>query len=336
MDPSVCCHAAARRRETERGRPPMNQPPRLAPPLTFAVVVPAYNEANDIGATCEALLSLDPAPDEIVFVDDASTDDTPAIIGRYLRPSMRLIVQPANRGPAAARNAGVNATASDVIVFVDADVLLPPDFLARLSPHYERGAETVAVEAAASATEVACERFFQAQHRYLYGEGQEIGWSQGFSCRRTIAVRAGLFAEVLPVPGGEDGEFVERLSACTTNRVVDRTIVVHHVSPNTIGEFWRQWQGRGIAVPFVRRRVHRIAWPLLVAERLAAAAWSALLVVTVLPMLRRAALLTPLSVRGWSDLPLFLWLSILQLVAQRIGEWRGMFRLYGTRLSDAR
>jgi glycosyltransferase involved in cell wall biosynthesis len=315
----------------------MSQSPRLTRSLTFAVVVPAYNEAADIGATCEALLALDPAPDEIVFVDDASTDETPAIIGRHLdRPSVRLIVQPANRGPAAARNAGVNTATSDIIVFVDADVLLPRDFLARLSPHYERGADTVAVEAAASATNAACERFFQAQHRYLYGDGREIGWSQGFSCRRAAAVRAGLFDEALPVPGGEDGEFVERLSACTTNRVVDRTIVVHHVSPSTVGEFWRQWQGRGVAVPFVRHRVHRIAWPMLVAERLAAAAWSALLVVTILPMLRRAALLTPLSVRGWADLPSFLGLSILQLVAQRIGEWRGMFRMYGSGLSDAR
>jgi glycosyltransferase involved in cell wall biosynthesis len=299
--------------------------------------VPAYNEAADIGATCKALLALDPPPAEIVFVDDASTDGTPAIIGRYLeRPSIRLIVQPANRGPAAARNAGITAATSDVIVFVDADVLLPTDFLARLSSHYERGADMVAVEAAASATDMACERFFQAQHRFLYADERDVGWSQGFSCRREIAVRAGLFTEALPVPGGEDGEFVERLSACTTNRVVDRTIVVHHVSPNTIREFWRQWQGRGVAVPFVRRRVHRIAWPLLVAERLAAAAWSALLVVTLLPMLRRAALLTPLSVRGWSDLPSFLGLSILQLVAQRIGEWRGMFRMYGSHLSDAR
>ena len=53
-------------------------------------------------------------------------------------------------------------------------------------------------------------------------------------------------------------------------------------------------------------------------------------------MIRRAALLTPLSTRGWSDLPPFLGLSILQLVAQRIGEWKGMLRLYASRPSNAR
>jgi glycosyltransferase involved in cell wall biosynthesis len=305
--------------------------------LTFAVVVPAYNEAADISATCEALLALTPAPDEIVFVDDASTDDTATIIGRYtVRPSIRLIVQPANRGPAAARNVGVNATTSDIIVFVDADVLLPPDFLARLSHHYEQGADSVAVEAAVPATNAAYERFFQAQHHYLYGDDREVGWSQGFSCRRSLALKAGLFPEALPVPGGEDGEFVERLSACTSRRITDKTIVVCHISPNTIGDFWRQWQGRGVAVPFVRHRIHHLKWPRLFAERFAAAVWSALLVVTVVPMIRRAALLTPLSTRGWSDLPPFLGLSILQLVAQRIGEWKGMLRLYASRPSDAR
>ena len=174
----------------------------------------------------------------------------PSSAGIPVRPSIRLIVQPANRGPAAARNVGVNATTSDIIVFVDADVLLPPDFLARLSHHYEQGADSVAVEAAVPATNAAYERFFQAQHHYLYGDDREVGWSQGFSCRRSLALKAGLFPEALPVPGGEDGEFVERLSACTSRRITDKTIVVRHISPNTIGDFWRQWQGRGVAVPF--------------------------------------------------------------------------------------
>ena len=304
---------------------------------TFAVVVPAYNEAADIGATCEALLNLSPAPDEIVFVDDASSDDTADIIKRYLvRPSMRLIVQATNRGPAAARNAGVSATTSEVIVFVDADVLLPPDFLTRLALHYEQGADSVAVEAAVPTADAACERFFQAQHHYLYGDDREVGWSQAFSCRRSLAVRAGLFAEELPVPGGEDGEFVQRLSACTSRRVIDKSIVVHHVSPSTIGEFWQQWQGRGVSVPFVRRRMHHTTWPSLIVERLGAAAWSALLVVTVVPMIRRAAVLTPLSARGWSDLPPFFGLSVLQLLAQRSGEWKGMLRLYMSPSSNAR
>jgi len=253
-----------------------------------------------------------------------------------VRPSMRLIVQPTNRGPAAARNAGVNATTSEVIVFVDADVLLPPDFLARLALHYEQGADSVAVEAKVPTANAACERFFQAQHHYLYGDDRHVGWSQAFSCRRSLAVRAGLFAEELPVPGGEDGEFVQRLSTCTNRCVIDKTIVVHHVTPSTIGEFWRQWQGRGVAVPFVRRRMQHTTWPFLLVERLVAAAWSALLVVTVLPMLRRAAVLTPLSARGWSDLPPFFGLSVLQLLAQRSGEWKGMLRLYMSRPSNAR
>ena len=193
---------------------------------TFAVVVPAYNEATDIGATCKALLDLSPAPDEIVFVDDASTDDTADIIRRHLvRPSMHLVVQPTNRGPAAARNAAVAATTSEVIVFVDADVLLPPNFLARLALHYEHGADSVAVEAKVPTADAACERFFQAQHHYLYGDDRDVGWSQAFSCRRSLAVRAGLFAEELPVPGGEDGEFVQRLSTCTNRCVIDKTIV---------------------------------------------------------------------------------------------------------------
>ena len=54
------------------------------------------------------------------------------------------------------------------------------------------------------------------------------------------------------------------------------------------------------------------------------------------PGLILAAALTPLSARGWSDLPRFFGLSVLQLLAQRSGEWKGLLRLYMSRPSHAR
>lgn len=311
--------------------------PRRRP--TFAVVVPIHNEAADIAPTCEALLALAPPADEIIFVDDASTDESVPILRRYLvRPSIRLIVQPANRGPAAARNAGIMAATSEVMVFVDADVLLPPDFLARLSPHYEEGADCVAVEATElSDTDNVYRRFLHAQHWRFYGSDptRAPGWTQAFSCRRSLALSAGLFPEVLPGPGGEDGEFARRLSQQTAKRVVDRTIVVSHEAPSTMRDFWRQWRGRGVSVPFFRHRIDGVPWPLLIAERLAAAGWSLLFVVTIVPAAWRGVRLALLSTRRWSDVPAFTGLLILQLLAHRLGEWRGLVRLALASRSDA-
>ena len=67
-------------------------------------------------------------PDEIVVVDDGSTDDPGAVAARY--PSVRLIRQ-ANSGLSAARNAGLAAIAAEFVTFLDADDLLASDALAR-------------------------------------------------------------------------------------------------------------------------------------------------------------------------------------------------------------
>jgi glycosyltransferase involved in cell wall biosynthesis len=302
---------------------------------TFTVIVPAYNESHDIGPTCEALLQLTPEP-EIIFVDDASTDDTVAVLQQYLqRPNVKLIRQPVNRGQGAARNVAVRAATGEAIIFVDADVLVPPDLLQRLARHYEQGADYVAVEAAVANTDTVYGRFFQAQHDFLYGGDKPVGWSQAFSCRRTLALQVGLFTELVPAVG-EDGEFVQRLQRASTKGVIDKTIVVYHAVPGTRREFWRQWEGRGLALPLFRRRVERTSPLRLVAERLAGSAWSAVLIVTVVPMARRAAALARRSQGRWADLPSFLVLNVLQLLARRIGEWKGMLRLCLSSPSNAR
>ena len=305
--------------------------------LTFTIVIPTHNEAADIGATCDALLELSPEPDEIIFVDDASTDDTRSVIRRYLiRPSMQLIEERSNRGVATTRNVGARAARGDVIVFLNADVRLPSDFLLRVSRHYEQGADYVAVESEVINTDSVYGRFLQAQHQHFFGGDKPVTWTEGFSCRRALALQAGLFAEALPGAGGEDGEFVERLSRLTSRGVIDKTIVVPHVTPSTMAGFWRQWHSRGVAVPFLRHCVHRLSWPMLVTERIAAGLWSLLLVLLAVPEVSRAVVLAGRSKRRWSDVPSFVALSILQQLAHRAGEWQGMLRLYLADTGDAR
>ena len=303
--------------------------------LTFAIIVPTYNEADDIGATCESLLRLAPAPDEIIFVDGASTDGTPDIIRQYLRqPSVRLIVEGSKRGPATARNVGIEAARSDVVVFADADVYLPTDFLARIARHYEQGADSVAVEMEVANRDNVYGRYTQALHEYLYRGDESLGFSQAFSCRRAAALAAGLFPEGLP--GAEDFEFGRRLATQTTSRVVDRSIVVRHLVPETLAGFWRQWVWRGASLPQLRHQVHHLGRPMVVAERLAASGVSLLLLLTIVAPLGRALALTSRTGRRWADLPTVLTLSIIQLVAHRIGEWKGVFQLYRARPSNAR
>jgi glycosyltransferase involved in cell wall biosynthesis len=92
-----------------------------------SVVIPVSNGERFVLEAIESVRRQGHQPLEIVVVDDGSTDGTAALIRE--RPDVRYIHQ-ANLGPAAARNRGLEAARGEVIGFVDADDLWPPDKLA--------------------------------------------------------------------------------------------------------------------------------------------------------------------------------------------------------------
>lgn len=97
-----------------------------------SVVIPAYNAQAFIGECIASVQAQQgDAELEIVVVDDGSTDGTTAVVQRT--PGVRLVSQP-NRGPAAARNAGIATTRGSLVAFLDADDVWPEGSLAaRLS-----------------------------------------------------------------------------------------------------------------------------------------------------------------------------------------------------------
>jgi glucosyl-3-phosphoglycerate synthase len=106
---------------------------------TVAVVIPARNEAATIGAVLDTVMIHDQLIDELVVVNDHSSDDTATVARRH---GARLVTLDGPSGKGSAMNAGVDATTSSIIVFLDADVLnTTPDYVARLiQPLLERPA----------------------------------------------------------------------------------------------------------------------------------------------------------------------------------------------------
>ncbi len=92
-------------------------------PKSVGVIIPAFNVASCIRIAIDSALSQTLAPREIIVVDDASTDETPSIVADLAarHQSVRLVRLPANRGAAAARNAGLDNCSSDWIAILDAD-----------------------------------------------------------------------------------------------------------------------------------------------------------------------------------------------------------------------
>ncbi len=87
--------------------------------MRLSVVVPAHDAAATVAAAVRSALGQTRQPDEIVVVDDGSSDDTAAVV-RGVGGPVRLIEQ-AQGGPSAARNAGVAASSGEWLAFLDAD-----------------------------------------------------------------------------------------------------------------------------------------------------------------------------------------------------------------------
>ncbi|MBA2742187.1 MAG: glycosyltransferase family 2 protein [Actinobacteria bacterium] len=97
---------------------------------SYSVVIPARNAERTIGAVLSALASQEPAPAEVVVVDDGSTDRTAEIAGEH---GARVLPGTGVKYAGGARNQGWDAARSDVVVFLDADAIPRPGWGAGLA-----------------------------------------------------------------------------------------------------------------------------------------------------------------------------------------------------------
>ncbi len=94
--------------------PPGGSAPRVA------AIIPAYNEQARIGVVLQALTASG-AVDEIIVVDDGSTDGTAEVARRV--PSVQVVTLPQNGGKGGAMREGATRTQADVLLFFDADLI---------------------------------------------------------------------------------------------------------------------------------------------------------------------------------------------------------------------
>jgi glycosyltransferase involved in cell wall biosynthesis len=97
-----------------------------------SIVVPAHNAERFLREALESLFALDYEPFEVIVVDDGSTDGSVAVANTF--PGLRVIEQE-NRGPAAARNAGLAVAGGEFLAIHDADDFVPPSKLTTQVTH---------------------------------------------------------------------------------------------------------------------------------------------------------------------------------------------------------
>jgi glycosyltransferase involved in cell wall biosynthesis len=95
--------------------------------MTVSVVIPCYNQGHLLSQAIESALHQSRPPDEVVVVDDGSTDMSAPVCRKY--GARITYIHQENAGLSAARNTGIRSAASEYIQFLDADDMLRPTAL---------------------------------------------------------------------------------------------------------------------------------------------------------------------------------------------------------------
>src|SRR5258706_15392459 len=101
--------------------------------MKVSVVVPAYNEEKYIRACIESILNQEEKADEIIVINNNSTDKTVDILKQY----PIKIVNETEQGMIQARNRGFNEAQYEIIARTDADTIVPPDWIAKIKKNFE-------------------------------------------------------------------------------------------------------------------------------------------------------------------------------------------------------
>lgn len=110
--------------------------------VQVSAIVPAYNEAERIGAVLWPLLHA-PSVGEVIVVDDGSTDETAAVARSY---GVKVISLPVNCGKSVALDRGVQKARYETLLFLDADLVgLRPDHIERMVRVYREARRDMVV-----------------------------------------------------------------------------------------------------------------------------------------------------------------------------------------------
>jgi glycosyltransferase involved in cell wall biosynthesis len=229
---------------------PPTEPPNLitstgstadAPGLS--VIVPARNARLHLPRCLDALANSTNANFEIIVVNDCSTDDTERIAERYGAHCLRT---PFPMGPGGARNLGAEQAKGAILVFVDADVVVPPDALSVIAAGFTSDPELAALFGSydsAPAWSDFLSQYKNLMHHYVHQNSSVSAvtfWAGCGGIRKSVFQDFGGFDAVkYPEPSIEDIALGHKLTLAGRKILLDKRIEVKHLKRWTLRSLLR-------------------------------------------------------------------------------------------------
>ena len=212
--------------------------------MSVSLIIATFNHARFLPVAIDSALAQTLGGVEVIVVDDGSTDDTPAVLSRYAQ-RVRVIRQ-ANRGLAAARNAGLAVARGTYVSFLDADDVAMPTKLAEQAALLEASPTVGWTYCDVLIETVATGHAMRASERFGYGGRTVDGWlfaelihgnfipAIAPLIRRTALDSAGGFDARLTAL--EDWDLWLRLSLVAEARYSPAVLVRYRVHPGGMSE----------------------------------------------------------------------------------------------------
>ncbi len=239
--------------------------------MKTSVIIVCLNGRDRIAMPLDALKKSDPAPDEVIVVDNGSSDGTAEYV-RDSHPDVQLVCAPRNLGFAGGNNIGIERSKGDVVVLLNDDTEPRVDWLAELLEEFRNSPKTGVA---------GCLLLYPDKKTIQHCGGiierngltQHIAWGKKirpnqdpgpardvpYATGAALAIRRAVIHEIGPLDPGYWPIYFEEVDFCVRARragwkvrVVPRSIVIHHESQTTVA-----WSSGFLA------KYHRNRWRFL-------------------------------------------------------------------------